>query len=500
MLSSLRGRLIASYVVVIVVCLLVLTAAVLVGVSRSVQEGLVLPRLETSLLNLRPFILALLDRGGTPEVIIQTVQQRAQGQEPTATNRLLFINMRRQIVADSAGEWTGQRISVPLERLTRAPGQPISDRLTMPNGEDFFFAAVPLGRNGSADTLFLATVASVQPWHRILRQPAFRQERNSLLGTSLQVGLVAFVVSVLLAVIIARSIARPLQRVAAAAKEVARGNYDLHLDIASPDEVRSVADSFNTMTQAVKASQQAQRDFVANVSHELRTPLTSIQGFSEAILDGTANEPESVQQAVRIIQDEADRMAYMVSQLLDLAKIEAGQIVMARKAVNLQAVLESCVTKMTPQAAQGDVALTTDLSGLSAGTRLTGDGDRLAQVLIILLDNAIKHTPAGGKVTAAAQTIDASHVTVSVSDTGPGIPAEDLSRIFERFYQVDKSRARKKGGAGLGLAIAKEIVAAHGGNIIAESIVGMGSKFTVQLPLAGPKNEGKEATAQRRPA
>jgi signal transduction histidine kinase len=123
---------------------------------------------------------------------------------------------------------------------------------------------------------------------------------------------------------------------------------------------------------------------------------------------------------------------------------------------------------------------------LPPDVRVTGDGDRLAQVFIVLLDNALKHTPSGGKVALTAAPFEASRVEVSVSDTGPGIPAGDLPRIFERFYQVDKSRARGRGGAGLGLSIAREIVAAHGGEITAESIVGVGSKFTVRLPIARP--------------
>jgi len=141
--------------------------------------------------------------------------------------------------------------------------------------------------------------------------------------------------------------------------------------------------------------------------------------------------------------------------------------------------------KLSPQAVREGVSLNGNLAQLSTEVRVTGDGDRLAQVFIVLLDNALKHTPAGGEVTVVARCPDASLVEVSVSDTGCGIPALDLERVFERFYQVDKSRARKKGGSGLGLAIAQEIVSAHGGEIVVESIVDMGSRFTVRLPARG---------------
>jgi signal transduction histidine kinase len=244
------------------------------------------------------------------------------------------------------------------------------------------------------------------------------------------------------------------------------------------------------MTQEVKASRQAQRDFVANVSHELKTPLTSIQGFSQAILDGTARNGEAQRHAAQIVNDEAERMTRLVNELLDLAKLDAGQIVMAQEPVDMGRLLRGCVEKLIPQAEKVGVELKLDLGTLPP---LSGDNDRLAQVFTNLIDNALKHTPQGGRVTVAAREVigppvhkgakAVPRIEVSVADTGSGIPPEDLSRIFERFYQVDKSRRRKR-GAGLGLAIAKEIVQAHGGQIKAESVVGVGTKFTVMLPAS----------------
>ncbi|MFZ5916241.1 MAG: sensor histidine kinase [Chloroflexota bacterium] len=482
MLSSLGSRLIVSYIVVILVCLLVLIVAVLVGVSRSVQEKLLLPRLESGLTTLQPYVSALLERGETPQSVLERVDQRQKRQGSSLLDRLIFVDSRRQVVADSAGQWVGQQLDVSPEGAAVSPGGEASGVTILPDGQEYLYAAVPLN-DSDPKQLVLATVSQLRPWYQVLRQPAIRGERNALVGLGLRVGLLAFAVSVLLALVIARSIARPLQRVALAAEELAQGNYDLHLDITSPDEVRRLAASFNTMARAVRVSQQAQRDFVANVSHELKTPLTSIQGFSQAILDGTADDADAIRQAVGVIYDEAGRMARMVEQLLDLARIEAGQIVMAREPVALEALLQGCVEKLSPQASQGRVTLHSDLTHLPVQGRVSGDGDRLAQVFIILLDNAIKHTPPEGRVSVVAQAVPGSLAAVSVIDTGPGIPAEELMRIFERFYQVDKSRARKKGGTGLGLAIAREIVIAHGGEIVAESVVGVGTKFTVKLPL-----------------
>jgi signal transduction histidine kinase len=244
------------------------------------------------------------------------------------------------------------------------------------------------------------------------------------------------------------------------------------------------------MAHQVRAGRDAQRDFVANVSHELKTPLTSIQGYSQAILDGTAADPEMVGRSVSIIHDEAERMSRMVTELLDLARIESGQAVMRREPLNPKPLLENIIEGFHLRAEEAKVSLTSQIDDLPS---VVGDGDRLAQVFANLLDNAIKHTPAGGKVMVAAKLVTPSGVQkhrktasqsieVAVSDSGAGIPPEDLTRVFERFYQVDKSRVHT-GSVGLGLAIAREIVEAHSGTIKAESIVGLGTRFVVVLPV-----------------
>jgi signal transduction histidine kinase len=274
----------------------------------------------------------------------------------------------------------------------------------------------------------------------------------------------------------------------AATEEIARGNYDQTLDITSPDEIGRLAASFNTMAREVRTSRQAQRDFVANVSHELKTPLTSIQGFSQAILDGTADDEVNRHRAVEIISNEANRMSRLVDELLDLARIESGQIKMLQEPVDLVRILESCVEKFGLQAREGNITLALDAPALPL---VIGDKDRLAQVFTNLLANALKHTPPGGKVTVRAQEVkrigvgkatQGSAVEITVTDTGVGIPPADLEHIFERFYQVEKSRAGKDRGVGLGLTIAKQIIDIHEGSIKVESVKDLGTKFTVVLP------------------
>ena len=237
------------------------------------------------------------------------------------------------------------------------------------------------------------------------------------------------------------------------------------------------------MVEQVQGNQQAMRDFVANVSHELRTPLTSIQGYAQAILDGTAPDAK---RAAGVIHGESERLRRLVEELLDLARMDTGQAPLARKPVDLGAVLSAIVERLKLKAAEKGVQLQNEANSLPS---LIGDGDRLAQVFTNLIDNALKHTPEGGKVRLKAEA-SSGWVSVHVDDTGPGIPPDELSRIFERFYQLDKARSGSgPRGAGLGLAISREIVVAHGGSLEAQSVVGRGSRFTVRLPIVQPDDE-----------
>lgn len=297
-----------------------------------------------------------------------------------------------------------------------------------------------------------------------------------------QAGLLAMLLSLVFAYLISRWVAAPLQRMAAAARSMTTGEHQ-SIKIEGPNEVRSLGQAFNEMTSQMHASRKSQRDFVANVSHELKTPLTSIQGFAQAILDGTAEKSEALQQAAGVIYDESGRMHRMVVDLLDLARLDSGTAAMKRAALNLTELLHGVARKFIPQSQAANVDLRVEIESLPG---FIGDGDRLAQVFTNLIDNALKHTPAGGWVTVSAKQVE-DQVEISVEDSGKGIPAEELSRIFERFYQLDKSR---RGGAersvGLGLTIAREIIHSHGGEIYAQSEPGNGSVFVVRMPVAQP--------------
>ena len=224
-------------------------------------------------------------------------------------------------------------------------------------------------------------------------------------------------------------------------------------------------------------------EFVANVSHELRTPLTAIHGYLETLLEGALEEPEHARKFLEIVFRHTERLGRLISDLAELSNIELGRITLALAPTTLGEVVDSVVAIIGPRAARGGVRLASAVPpGLVA---VTADHDRLVQILINLVDNAVKYTPRGGDVRIGASLIAGDRVEVTVTDTGIGIPRSDLPRITERFYRVDKARSRELGGTGLGLAIVRHLVLAHGGELAIESELEQGTTVRFTLPASG---------------
>jgi signal transduction histidine kinase len=290
----------------------------------------------------------------------------------------------------------------------------------------------------------------------------------------------ALICSLMAAVLMARAIYRPLAKVTTAAEQMANGDYSQRIKPEGPKEIKALAESFNRMTENVEQAQLKLRHFVADVSHELRSPLTSIQGFAQALLDGTAADDATKLKAAQIIDEESRRLRHQVDDLLELSRMQSNQITFHKDPVDISETLEHCVDILAVQAKQKQV--TFDLKE-EPDLIVTGDNDGLEQVFINLLDNAIKNSPIGGKVSIGSGRIDGKSARVTVADEGPGIHPDHLAHVFERFYQVPGART----GVGLGLTIAKEIVTSHLGTITVESSPGEGARFTVTLPLKTDK-------------
>jgi signal transduction histidine kinase len=472
--KSLQARLTLSYVVIIVVCLALIGLAALV-LLRNYQRELTYRRLMDRSKLAAQVTAAALGRGTRPRLALQRLgQQLNQGQDPPVF--VYLLDSEGRVVAGSNDRLQGQQ----FEQLALHPGSPLPEPMRgerrLATGERLLFVAEPVpppDGEGRGET----------PYILVLGQ-AYRPVQlalGDLLPRLIWAGAIALGLSIVLAALMAYSIARPLERISRAAEEVAAGEYEQQLDITSPSEVARLAASFNSMASQVNATLQSQQDLIANVSHELKTPLTSIQGFSQALLDGTAGDEVARQRAATIVHEEAGRMRHLVDDLLDLARLEGRQVAFAREAVDIEALLQGSLDRFEPASQVAGVQL--DIKISSDLPVVVGDAERLNQVFDNLLDNALKYARSAndGRVVLLCEPRENS-VLCSVTDNGPGIPPEEVPRIFERFYQVDKSRACQGRSVGLGLAIAQEIVEAHEGRIWVDSVEGLGTRFNVELP------------------
>jgi signal transduction histidine kinase len=302
-------------------------------------------------------------------------------------------------------------------------------------------------------------------------------------------GFVATAIAVLAGVVAGRAITRPIRTVTRTAHAIAAGDYDRRVTPEGPAEINELSLAFNGMVEEVLSQRRVERDLLANISHELASPLGLIRGYAEALAEGVIEGGPQQLAALRSIRAETGRLERLTADLLDLALLETGQVSMQVEEVPVGELLAGLQERFTPLAQQAGVTVSVDVpAGLPP---LHADGLRLEQVLVNLLNNALRHTPARGTIAMAARRNDRG-LYVTVSDTGSGIPAEELPRIWERFYRVDQGRDRRdhEAGVGLGLAICRSTIALMHGTIIAESAPGTGTTFTLWLPLRAPRAEG----------
>jgi two-component system sensor histidine kinase BaeS len=285
---------------------------------------------------------------------------------------------------------------------------------------------------------------------------------------------VAALASVGLAIVMARMLARPLREVGAAARRIADGDYEARVPREGPEEIASLADSFNQMAATLEEQERMRRDFIANAAHELRTPLTNLQGYLEALRDGVIVADRSTYES---LWDEAERLVRLSRSLDALAEGDAAASSPAIVTLDLATAIRSAVELAQPSIERAGLSLSV---AVPETLPARANPDHLAQVLGNLFSNAVRYTPAGGEVIVRAERRPGD-LLISVANSGEPIPADDLDRVFERFYRVEKSRDRARGGAGIGLAIVKQLVEAGGGRVGAESAEGK-TRFWFSLP------------------
>ena len=320
--------------------------------------------------------------------------------------------------------------------------------------------------------VFLAAVAITLITHEIGWRLAWPGWLRVLLAVVLALAMVQF---------LARGMTSPLREMVEAARGMAKGEYDRRVTASSRDEVGELARAFNQMASDLAEIDRVRRDLIANVSHELRTPISALQAVLENLVDGVA-EPDPA--TLQTMLEQAQRLGRLVEQLLDLSRLESGALPLQPRIFELEPLLQRVVDEARAQITgrsvkQVDMRVDVAPSGL----RLHADPERVHQIATNLLTNAVRHSPEGGCVEIRARE-QSNGITLEIADEGPGIPEEEATRVFERFYRSDAARSANEGGVGLGLAIARWIVDLHGGDIRVEKAEPRGCKMVVHLPQA----------------
>lgn len=306
-------------------------------------------------------------------------------------------------------------------------------------------------------------------------------------------GGVAAIIALGLARILARGMTQPIRDMAKGAERLARGDYSERVPVSSRDELGRLAESFNRMAAELENVERLRRDLVANVSHELKTPISALRAHLENLLDGV-EEPDAA--TIAVMLDQSERLGRLVEQLLDLSRLESGDVPLEREPVVLRPLVDRVLRELEVGRPGHGVVVTNDVAGDLPP--LDADRERVHQVLFNLLDNAMRFTPPVGAVTVSSIR-RGDQCEVSVQDTGPGIPPEHRPFVFERFYRVDPSRSRGDGGTGIGLTIARSVVEAHGGRIWVDAAPAGGSAFRFLLPVSSVvRGPGTETDLERR--
>jgi signal transduction histidine kinase len=400
-------------------------------------------------------------------------EQRLNGLVPGVADRLLLLTNQNVVIYDTQnGDAYG--LQLQLTRTRSLDQSTAVEGTVQLGGQPYIASGVGLGnRHNPLNANKLVLVQTTASLNSLAVE--------SLLPPFLEAGLIALVVALALGLIVSRAFARPLSELAAAAEDIAAGNYARRVANTNPDEIGVVARSFNRMAEAVERARTQQRDFLANVSHELKTPLTSLIGFSQALIDGSIEKPGERKRAAEIINEEAERVLRMAQGLLDLARVESGQLPLHPTQVDIRSLLEQEIEIVKPRAAARGLDI--HIQTRSEVRPVLADVERLHQIVANLVDNAVKYAIPGDPVVVAVEN-GIQNVEIEVSN-GVGAIPPDLERIFDRFYRGDPSRP-SAGGVGLGLSISRELATALGGRLWAEL---EGSRLRLRLTLPAQPQE-----------
>ncbi len=407
-------------------------------------------------------------------------------------HRVILTDADGKIIADSSSEtpdenlnlenFSSKTLTSSLPRRNPEPGGPPASQ---PQIFMFFGPRVPPPED-SAESATDAQDASptvgflfILPLNQSEIGLAALQIIYSQLGGYFLMGaFLAVIVAFLITLFLSRRILSPIKELRSAAQRLGKGDFSQRVDISDRSEIGELASTFNSMADNLQRDEQLRQHMVSDIAHELRSPLTNVRGYLEAINDGVM-QPDK--ETITSIYSETVLLSRLINDLQELSLAEAGELKLTLQPEDVAELVRLSVTAVQAKASEKDIDLSHDIP--SDLPRVNIDFLRIKQVLLNLLENALAHTPAGGRINIAAKS-DHEFIEVSVSDSGEGIPADEINNIFERFHRVDKSRSRSTGGSGLGLTISKYIIEEHKGKIWARSESGKGSCFTFTLPIA----------------
>jgi two-component system phosphate regulon sensor histidine kinase PhoR len=414
---------------------------------------------------------------------LDQAQLRRLAQDAAA--RVTLVDKSGLVLRDSEGDPTRMENHAQRPEFSAALAGGVGSDMRTSNtiGGTFMYLAVPAGDGALRLAVPMKDVSST-----------VSQIRNQLLAAVA----VAFLPAILVAAFFARAVSRKLASIIDYAGKLARGDFGARLHRGGRDELGVLSEQLNETGEKLQAMfeqlqrehteleklERVRKDFVINVSHELRTPLASIQGYTETLLDGAIHDPEHNVRFLSIIRQNAERLGRLTADLMTLSRLELNTTRFQFASYYAGELVSDCCASMQPIAEKKHVDLVVEAGPPEA--EVFCDAEAVHQVIGNLLDNAIKYTPLNGRIFVgfrSRQGDSTETIEFYVRDTGIGVPAEDLPRLFERFYRVDKARSREMGGTGLGLAIVKHLVRAMGGAVRVESTLGEGSTFLFTLPV-----------------
>jgi signal transduction histidine kinase len=472
---GIRVKLLLSYFLVIALCMLVLGTVLVETIGGAFVTDMEKGMIDKARL-LTPAFPALSPDSDIAQQQLSSLHSYIRKLSTEIGHRIRMLDAQGVVLADSAlpTPSAGESVADRPEVKKALAGSYSGYMRHTPEAPDNFlsmYVALPVIREGkTVGVIYLSST--------------LRHVRQMLdeIGNRFRIAaLIAILLSIIMSVLLARAFSKPIQVLRQAANELASGNWAARAQVTSRDELGQLAKSFNDMADKLVELEKVRRDYMSEISHELRTPLTAIKGFAETLQEAGADDSAVRQRYLDRIIAKTDHLSRLVQELLDLARLEAGQTQLSLQPIELEPIILEAVETLRIQAEERGVRI-----GIMTAENLPtilGDGRRLQQVLENLISNALRATERGGEVRVSAGQSDGL-VAIEVTDTGIGIPEEQQSHIFERFYRIDTANKSAQAGTGLGLTIAKRIVEAHGGQISVTSKPDCGATFRFTLPIA----------------